>query len=187
MNLSALPTTSVFPSSATAVNGSSTTAGGRTGNTNSSATSSAEKKGSGTQQLDTQDQAKVTELQKRDREVRAHEAAHMAAGGAYIRGGPSFQFTTGPDGKSYATGGEVSIDSAPIPDDPAATIQKMRTVQRAALAPAQPSAQDLSVAATAAQNEAKARMEQFRNQSGDSNNEGASPTPSPGSLINEFA
>ncbi|MGD9788673.1 MAG: putative metalloprotease CJM1_0395 family protein [Sulfuricellaceae bacterium] len=165
MNVSPLPASPVFPAAAAS--------SGKAG-------SAAEK---GSQPLDPQSEAKVQELQKRDREVRAHEAAHVAAGGAYIRGGPSFQFTTGPDGKSYATGGEVSIDSSPIPDDPAATIQKMRTVQRAALAPAQPSAQDRSVAAAAAQNEAKARMEQLRGQFGTAKNSDASP----GSLINEFA
>lgn len=177
MNVSALPASPVFPAAASQGKPAAAASGGKT-------ESAADK---GSQPLDPQSQAKVQELQKRDREVRAHEAAHVAAGGAYVRGGPSFQYTTGPDGKSYATGGEVSIDSAPVPDDPAATIQKMRTVQRAALAPAQPSAQDRSVAAAAAKNEAEARMEQLRGQLGASQNASASPASSPGSLINEFA
>jgi hypothetical protein len=126
-------------------------------------------------------QAEVRELQKRDREVRAHESAHVAAGGSYVRGGASFQFVTGPDGRLYATGGEVSIDTSSIPDDPEATILKMQTVRRAALAPAQPSSQDRSVAASASQAEAQAQMELTRARltSGE--------TPPPGSLINDYA
>lgn len=132
-------------------------------------------------QADPAQQAEVRELQKRDREVRAHESAHMAAGGSYVRGGASFQFVTGPDGRLYAAGGEVSIDASPIPDDPQATILKMQTVRRAALAPAQPSAQDRSVAAAASQAEARAQMELTRARLS------GGETPAPGSLINDFA
>lgn len=131
-----------------------------------------------------QQQARIQELQKRDREVRAHEAAHVAAGGPYVRGGPSFQFTTGPDGKLYATGGEVSIDTAPVSNDPEATIQKMQTVERAALAPAQPSPQDNAVAASAAQEEAQARMERMQSRLAGAEQGKRLP---PGSLINDHA
>mgnify|MGYP000386241584 CR=1 FL=1 len=89
----------------------------------------------------------LRELQARDREVRAHEAAHKAVGGA-LAGGMSFTYQTGPDGRQYAVGGEVSIDSGPE-RDPQATIAKMRQVIAAALAPAEPSAQDRAVAAQA--------------------------------------
>jgi len=130
---------------------------------------------------DPAEQADIRELKKRDREVRAHESAHVAAGGSHVRGGASFQFVTGPDGRLYATGGEVSIDTAPIPDDPEATILKMQTVRQAALAPAQPSPQDRSVAAAASQAEAQAQMELARARP--SGNE----TPAPGSFINDFA
>lgn len=98
-----------------------------------------------TQQL-RQEQLEIAELASRDREVRAHEQAHAAVGGAYA-GAPTYTYSRGPDGKRYAIGGEVSIDSSPIPNDPEATLRKMELVQRAALAPAEPSAQDLRVAA----------------------------------------
>jgi hypothetical protein len=101
----------------------------------------------------------LRELVSRDREVRQHEQAHVAAGGPYVRGGASFSYQQGPDGQRYATGGEVSIDTAPIPDDPAATIRKMQVVRSAALAPAEPSAQDRRVAAEAAQAAAQARAD----------------------------
>lgn len=105
-----------------------------------------------------QEQLEIAELVSRDREVRAHEQAHAAIGGAYA-GAPTYTFTRGPDGKRYAIGGEVSIDSSPIPNDPEATLRKMELVQRAALAPAEPSAQDRRVAAQAAAQAADARAE----------------------------
>ena len=63
------------------------------------------------QQELTQEELKIiTELQKRDKEVRAHEQAHLAAAGQYAAGGASFSYSTGPDGKRYANGGSVPID-----------------------------------------------------------------------------
>jgi len=84
----------------------------------------------------------------RDREVRDHEQAHARVGGPYA-GQPSYTYQTGPDGNRYAIGGEVAIDIAPVNGDPEATIIKMEVVKAAALAPAEPSAQDRKVAALA--------------------------------------
>ncbi|UEM22996.1 hypothetical protein JL100_009710 [Skermanella mucosa] len=98
----------------------------------------------------------VKELKKRDTEVRNHERAHQAAGGQYA-GSPSYTYQTGPDGRRYAIGGEVSIDISPE-RDPAATIAKMERIRGAATAPAEPSPQDYKVAAAAD----KARMEAQR-------------------------
>ncbi|MBU2925961.1 putative metalloprotease CJM1_0395 family protein [Colwellia sp. 4_MG-2023] len=92
----------------------------------------------------------ISELKARDQEVRAHEAAHAAVGGA-IAGSPSYSYEQGPDGKKYAVAGEVSVDVAPVNGDPRATITKMQKVYSAALAPANPSAQDRSVASAATQ------------------------------------
>ena len=99
----------------------------------------------------------VRELADRDREVRAHEQAHKSVGGQYA-GGMSFEYQQGPDGNRYAVGGEVSIDTSPE-RDPNATISKMRQVRAAAMAPAEPSGQDRSVAAAASAKEAEARKE----------------------------
>lgn len=90
------------------------------------------------------------ELKARDREVRAHEAAHQAVGGQYA-GAMSFTYQRGSDGAQYAVGGEVSIDLSPVQGDPQATIEKMRVVRAAAMAPAEPSGQDRAVAAQAMQ------------------------------------
>lgn len=101
---------------------------------------------------------KLNELKARDAEVRAHEQAHLAAAGGHATGGASYTLQKGPDGKSYAVGGEVGIDLSKE-NDPNATILKMQTVKRAALAPASPSSTDRQVAAQASVKEAQARQE----------------------------
>jgi hypothetical protein len=89
----------------------------------------------------------LEELKDRDTEVHNHENAHQSAGGQFA-GAPSYSYQTGPDGKRYAIGGEVSIDVS-TEKDPAATIAKMERISRAATAPAEPSPQDYKVAAAA--------------------------------------
>lgn len=101
----------------------------------------------------------LAQLKSRDSEVRAHEAAHMAAGGRFITGGASYTYERGPDGGEYAIGGEVGIDTSPVPGNPEATAEKMRIVRAAALAPSDPSSADLAVAASAAEAEAAAMAE----------------------------
>ena len=101
----------------------------------------------------------VEELKQADSAVRAHEMAHVAAGGQFVRSGAQFQYRQGPDGKQYAVAGEVSIDTSSVPGDPEATAEKMATVRRAALAPRDPSAQDRRVAARAALVRSEALME----------------------------
>lgn len=108
--------------------------------------------------LTSEEEAVVAELQRRDAEVRRHEQAHAAAGGRFA-GAPSYEFERGPDGALYAVGGEVSIDTSPIPGDAQATLQKAQQIRRAALAPSDPSPQDQRVAAEANQQIAQARAD----------------------------
>ena len=111
----------------------------------------------------TQDQKmQVIELQRRDLEVRTHEAAHMSAG-AGLTTGASYSYQRGPDNKMYAIGGEVGIDTSPG-KTPEETLKKAAQIKRAALAPAQPSSADLQVAATATNMEIEAKMEIQKNQ-----------------------
>lgn len=105
----------------------------------------------------------VQKLVLRDREVRAHEAAHKGAAGQYATSGARFTYTRGPDGKQYATGGEVSIDAS-VPDDPGEALRKAQVIRRAALAPAQPSGQDKAVASQAIQMETEARADLLEEQ-----------------------
>ena len=100
----------------------------------------------------------IQALATRDREVRAHEQAHVSVGGQFA-GAASYSFKEGPDGVRYAVGGEVSISAGGVPGDPQATINRAQQIQRAALAPADPSAQDRSVAANAVRLALDARAE----------------------------
>ena len=101
-------------------------------------------------------QQQLRELKLRDAEVRAHESAHMAAGGGHVNGGAGYTYQKGPDGRQYAIGGHVSIDASSVPGDPEASREKAQQVRRAALAPGEPSGQDRQVAARAAAQEARA-------------------------------
>jgi hypothetical protein len=116
-------------------------------------------KGLAQNQLSDEEKNEVRELQARDREVRAHEQAHLSAGGQFITHGATYSYQQGPDGQRYATGGEVGIDTSPVQGDPEATIRKMQAVRAAALAPANPSGQDQQVAAQAGQQAAQAQAE----------------------------
>jgi len=120
----------------------------------------------GREQAEQKQQAQAKEietLEKRDREVQTHEEAHRAAGGQYASA-PGYEYTTGPDNKRYVTDGEVSIDVSEAAT-PAKTIQKMEQVRKAALAPAEPSAQDLKVASEATQVINRAKSDQASEQS----------------------
>ncbi|WP_414600903.1 putative metalloprotease CJM1_0395 family protein [Helicobacter sp.] len=111
--------------------------------------------------LDPQQTQALNELKAIDRNVRAHEAAHVGAGGGVVAGGASYTYTRGPDGQMYATAGEVPIrmQKGKTPEE---TIQNARRIIAAAMAPSDPSPQDYKVAASAAQMEVSARAEQAR-------------------------
>jgi len=108
--------------------------------------------------LTPEEQQTVLQLKQRDIEVKAHEAAHLANAGQYAAGGPSYTYQTGPDGSRYAIGGEVPIDVGKE-KTPEQTLQKMRIVRRAAMAPANPSSADRNIAAAAGMAEAEALRE----------------------------
>lgn len=120
-----------------------------------------DKKANG-EELSDEEQAEVQRLKERDQEVRTHEKAHQSAGGQYASA-PVYEYEKGPDGKDYATGGHVNIDTSKE-SDPDKTIEKMRVVIKAAKAPAQPSGQDMKVAAEAQQTLNEAQMEKAKKQ-----------------------
>ena len=123
-------------------------------------------KGVDGEELSQEESKEVQDLKNRDREVRTHEQAHVAAGGQHIRGGIKYDYQRGPDGKSYAVGGHVNIDVSEA-ESPEATVTKMQQVKRAALAPAEPSGADRAVAAAASQKEQQARTEILENRQKD--------------------
>ena len=113
-------------------------------------------------------EAEIARLQQTEREVIAHESAHQAAAGRF--GGPvRYTYTTGPDGKRYITGGEVSIHT-PATSDPEEALRNARQVMSAALAPGSPSGQDIAVAANAAAT-ASSAMARVSSGEGSANNQ----------------
>jgi hypothetical protein len=112
-------------------------------------------------ELTPRERQRIAELQQIDRAVRAHEAAHIAAGGGVVTGSANYSYTYGPDGRQYAVGGEVGIDTAPE-RDPADNVEKGIAIQDAALAPRDPSPQDYRVAGIGAQLESRGRNELAR-------------------------
>lgn len=129
----------------------------------------------------------IAQLKARDREVRTHEQAHKSVGGPYA-GSISYEFVTGPDQRQYAVGGEVPIDAAPIEGDPEATIRKMEIVYAAALAPAEPSPQDRSVARLAQSQITAAQVElsQLRQEERAALLEGNDEAGSPSNFVESF-
>lgn len=105
------------------------------------------KETSSTDKLSDDEKRLVYELSSRDTEVRAHEAAHQAAGGG-MTGAASYSYQQGPDGRMYVIGGEVSI-SIPSGSSPQESMRNAQQAIAAAMAPADPSGQDFAVASSA--------------------------------------
>ena len=101
----------------------------------------------------------IAKLKQIDTHVKNHEAAHKSVGGSFA-GSPSYKYVIGPDGKKYAVAGEVPI-MIKKGKNPKETIENMEIVKAAALAPSDPSPQDLKVVATAEAIENKARSEMY--------------------------
>ncbi|GEM_PF-2366236 len=118
-------------------------------------------------QLTEAEKQEVQKLKEIDRKVRAHEMAHLAAAAGIAVSGANFIYKRGPDGINYAVGGDVTIDASKE-RDPQSTIDKARRIVSAAMAPADPSPQDRSVASAARSMEAQARIELMRQQQGES-------------------
>lgn len=131
---------------------------GANGASAASATGATNTDVTGKESLSAAEERVLAQLQRRDDEVRAHEMAHLSASGGLAVGGASFSYQTGPDGKRYAVGGEVNIDTS-AGRTPEETLQKAEQIRSAALAPAEPSAQDRKVAAEAGRMAAQARLD----------------------------
>jgi len=131
---------------------------------------SGKKEAAGEGELNEEEQRKVDELEKIDKKVKVHEQAHVSAAGGYARGGANYNYVTGPDGKRYASGGHVNLDTSPE-KTPEATIRKADVIRKAALAPADPSPADRQIAADAAKMAQNAQRELAARQteSGNSN------------------
>ena len=97
------------------------------------------------------EQQLLQELSSRDAEVKAHEQSHSTVGGNLAQS-PQFSYEKGSDGRRYAVDGEVQIDISVVAGDPLATVNKMKKVYAAAMAPINPSMADIRVASEALKN-----------------------------------
>ena len=86
------------------------------------------------------DFARVLEkFKKTDAEIRSHEQIHASIG--HTTTPISYTYQQGPDGKMYAVGGSVRLDTS-IPEDPKAAAFKLDQIQKAASAPMDSSSAD---------------------------------------------
>jgi hypothetical protein len=115
-------------------------------------------------ELTLRERMEVQRLQQIDRSVREHEHAHQRAALDLAVSGPNFELERGPDGKKYAVGGEVNIDASLVGADAGQTIEKALKIQRAALAPNDPSPKDLRAATQARIVESKAHRKLSRDE-----------------------
>lgn len=121
--------------------------------------SSTDSKKSSSKELKSEDsgeEATLRALKARDAEVRAHELKHLASAGQYASGGIVYDYQTGPDGRLYAVGGHVNVNTGSVSGDPEATLQKARTLRMTAMSVGDPSAADSAVAQGASQMESDA-------------------------------
>ncbi|HOP62134.1 MAG TPA: putative metalloprotease CJM1_0395 family protein [Spirochaetota bacterium] len=113
----------------------------------------------GPDEQDSSEQRVTEQLKARDREVRQHEAAHSRSPELIKVGATRFDYTIGPDGKAYATGGKVTLStgSARTPEE---ALSKAEALKKAAMAPGEPSSKDFQAmnAAVAMEHEARNRI-----------------------------
>lgn len=128
----------------------------------------------------------LVKLKARDQEVRQHEQAHISAAGGLATSAPSYTYQRGSDGQNYAVGGEVSIDVSPG-RTPEETLRKAQTIEKAALAPKDPSGPDRNIAVQARKmaQEAQAQLRELAKSEtqddakGKDKNAGSNATQSP--------
>ncbi|MCL2025715.1 MAG: hypothetical protein FWG92_02790 [Leptospirales bacterium] len=106
----------------------------------------------------------IDELKIRDKEVKAHEMSHGTDPNLIKIGSPQFDYTIGPDGKAYATGGKVILSTG-RPSSSEDALAKAESLKRAAMSPGDPSPQDFQAlnAATAMASEAQNNLYSNKN------------------------
>ncbi len=122
-------------------------------------TSNSESNPDSVSEMSPEDERQLQKLKQTDITVKNHERQHAAVAAGYVKNGPVYEYTIGPDNKRYAIAGHVSMDMSQVPNNPEATIRKAQVIKRAALAPADPSGADRAVASAAVKMELKASKE----------------------------
>lgn len=88
----------------------------------------------------------IDKFENLDAKTKVHEQAHAANGTTTAP--IQYNYQVGPDGKLYASGGSVRLDTS-IPDDEGAANAKLEELKDASSAPSQLSAADAQIARTA--------------------------------------
>jgi hypothetical protein len=99
--------------------------------------------------------AEAAEWKAWEDNVIIHENLHASVGGAFA-GSPEYDYEVKPDGKAYIVSGRVMIDTSFDEAKPEDMVKKFDIVERAALAPSDPSAADLAIAGEARSKASKA-------------------------------
>lgn len=97
-------------------------------------------------------------LEQTELQIRRHVAAHNAVSPQYVSA-PSYSYSPAIDGTRYITSGDVSFETSAIANEPQQTLSKAQLIQRAALAPNDPTPSDFSASQRAQQLAYSARLE----------------------------
>lgn len=117
------------------------------------------------QELTRQEEREIRALRQRELQVRRHERAHLAAAGDLAVKPPTYGYEVGPDGARYVVEGEVKLRTPESSLPPEERLEQALKIREAALAPTDPSPEDLQVASQARQLEAEARRELLEDRS----------------------
>jgi len=111
---------------------------------------------------DSNKQQTIDRLKSRDREVRVHEMSHSTNPELIKIGSAQFDYTIGPDGKAYATGGKVTLTTgnARTPEE---ALSKADALKKASMAPGAPSSRDFQALNAAVAMEFEARNQIYSN------------------------
>lgn len=91
----------------------------------------------------------LDKFKSKDSEVKAHEQAH--ATNSSSNSTVKYNYQMGPDGRLYAVGGEIRLDTS-IPKDPTRALSKLDELIRASSAPSELSQADMQISRSASLN-----------------------------------
>ena len=110
---------------------------------------------------DEQDFQRVLQkFKKQDAEIKSHEQIHASIGQTTTP--ISYNYQQGPDGKMYAVGGSVRLDTS-MPSDPKAAAFKLDMLQRAASGPSDVSGADVAISSQANLNKILLQLDEQNN------------------------
>lgn len=105
--------------------------------------------------------SKNAALEKGEAKIERHVAAHNAVGSQYSSA-PTYSYGTADDGTRYIVSGDVSFDTSTVANNPEQTLSKAQLIQRAALAPSDPTPSDIAASQRAQQLANDTRLEMQR-------------------------